>query len=78
MRPFNLSEQYRHECEVRLLCRMRLQSRKSSEVSAYLELVGKRRGEEAKGKLNGDFVQQFSMGNVGKCGVWLEAKNVLA
>jgi len=68
---FELSEQYRHECEVRHLCRLRSQSQNSSKADAYLELVGKRRGHAAKGELNGDYVQQFSYGNRGKPGEWL-------
>ncbi len=69
--PFYASAQYRHECEVRMLCKMRYQSKTRGKVDDYLTLVEKKRGEESRVKLNADFVQQYAMGNRGEFDVWL-------
>jgi hypothetical protein len=49
------SESWRHECEVRHVAAMRSQDRQRTHE--YLELVAKRRGEEAANRLKEDAAQ---------------------
>ena len=75
--PFYASEQYRHECEVRHLCKLRAESRSRQKVDAHLALVEKMRGRESKEQLNADFARQSGAGNRGEYGLWYEISGTL-
>ena len=53
-----MSEQHRHECEVRMLVRMYRDSGAES-VRDYLALVHKHRGQEAHDKLREDALKEI-------------------
>ncbi len=67
-RGFTWSEEYRHQCEVRLVLRKRIEDR--NEAFKYLGKVKEKRGDEAAGKLERDVRDQWSKGNRGEEASW--------
>lgn len=63
-------EDLRHKCEVRQVLKWRVESR--DKAVNYLALVRKKRGDEKADKLDKDCRDQWSKGNRGEIGVWLE------
>ncbi len=63
-------EDFRHKCEVRQVLKWRVESR--DKAVNYLALVRKKRGDEKADKLDKDCRNQWSKGNRGEIGVWLE------
>lgn len=58
----------RHQCEVRRVLRLRVESRHSA--NAYLDKVEERRGKEAADAIRKDARQQWDRGNRGELGKW--------
>lgn len=65
------SEEYRHQCEVRLVLRWRLHG--AWKAHQYIEDVAKQRGKEAGDRLMRDCQNQWSLGNRGEEGQWLDS-----
>lgn len=65
------SEEYRHQCEVRAIIDYRIR-KGSNWAHTFLDKVEKERGKKARAKLEDDILQQWSLGNRGQPGVWLE------
>lgn len=64
----NSSEQHSHRCEVRFLIWLRAGG--GSAAHDYLELVEKRRGAEARKRLDADAREQEVLENRGYYGEW--------
>ncbi len=65
-----IEEDLRHKCEVRQVLKWRVESR--SKAVEYLALVRKKRGNEKANLLEKDCKDQWSRGNRGDMGVWIE------
>lgn len=63
-----MSEEYRHQCEVRYVLMLRKYGNKFA--TDYLSKVLNARGEAAYKKLNKDQMEQWSKGNRGAKGDW--------
>jgi hypothetical protein len=63
-------EQYRHQCEVRQVLTWRVESR--DKAVQYLALVRKKRGDLKADLLEKYCKDQWSRGNRGDIGVWIE------
>ena len=61
-------EQFRHECEVRAVLKMREESQ--GKKDGYLELVEKKRGAAVTKRLADDAKAQWARGNRGEWGIW--------
>ncbi len=64
------SDEYRHQCEVRQVLKWRVESR--NKAVEYLALVRKKRGDSKADLLEKDCKDQWSRGNRGDMGVWIE------
>lgn len=62
------SEEWRHQCEVRAVLRMRVRSQ--AEAYDYLETVKEKRGLNAYNRLKNDCAAQWAKGNRGEHGDW--------
>jgi hypothetical protein len=63
-------EDLRHRAEVRQVLKWRVESR--SKAVEYLALVRKKRGDSKADMLEKDCKDQWSKGNRGDIGVWIE------
>lgn len=63
-------EDLRHRCEVRQVLAWRAEDR--NKALEYLALVNKKRGQDVATKLEKDCREQWSKGNRGEKGVWIE------
>jgi hypothetical protein len=63
-------EDLRHKAEVRQVLKWRVESR--DKAVQYLALVRKKRGDSKADKLEKDCRDQWSKGNRGDMGVWIE------
>lgn len=62
---WSYSEEFRHQCEVRMVIRWRMEDR--DRALRYLEGVKQKRGDD---KLERDVREQWKMGNRGKENEW--------
>ena len=67
----NTSEEYRHQCEVRTILRWRLTEGRMKVID-YFAKVSISRGKEAGDRLEDDCRTQWSLGNRGQDGQWIE------
>lgn len=65
------SNDYRHQCEVRALCRWRYELGRDY-IDTFLSNVEKKRGTEARSHLEADVRNQWTLGNRGKNDDWRE------
>ncbi len=65
-----IEEDLRHKSEVRQVLRWRVESR--GKAVEYLALVRKKRGDSKADLLEKDCKDQWSRGNRGDIGVWIE------
>ena len=65
-----IEEDFRHKAEVRQVLKWRVESR--SKAVEYLALVRKKRGDSKADLLEKDCKDQWSKGNRGDTGVWIE------
>lgn len=65
----NLTEKFRHECEIRYLLRLRTTDADAAHL--YITRVQKKRGIPAATKLLEDSRRQWKWGSRGKQGQWL-------
>lgn len=70
------TDEYRHQCEVRLVLSRRHADGTSDWCNNYFALVEKKRGKEARDRLEGGVRTQWKLGNRGKHGDWRVAKEV--
>lgn len=63
-----MSEDYRHQCEVRFVLLLRVMGRQK--MLDYLDAVKKERGDKSSDKLAKDAREQWNKGNRGVQGDW--------
>jgi hypothetical protein len=66
------SEEYRHQCEVRTVLRWR-RDYGGYKAHEYIDSIEKKRGKAAAERLMRDCQMQWSFGNRGQEGQWLDA-----
>lgn len=65
-----MSEEYRHQCEVRDIIARRIKNGRNW-AQDHLAKIEKFRGKSARDRLERDILQQWQLGNRGESGIWL-------